>query len=95
MHYEGPADITNETIVLKINNFQNPVNKKTKLGFRMTTQDPLGYLIEQSHINLELATEMTISGELSYEDIQVLGDEYAEDVGRVSTYNKVALTIGS
>ena len=40
----------------------------------MTTQDSLGYLMNESHVDLELETPMTILGELNNEEIAVLGD---------------------
>ena len=95
LEYEGPKDITDEEIVLKISDFKNPVNKKTKEGFRIHLSDSLGYLIEQSPDNLELDTEMTITGELASEDIQVLGDEEGENAGMVASYNKLALFLSS
>lgn len=35
--YEGPEDIEDEEITIRITEFKNPVNKKEKSGFRMTT----------------------------------------------------------
>ena len=46
VEYEGPGDITDEEIVLKISDFKNPVNRNSKEGFRIFLSDSLGYLIE-------------------------------------------------
>jgi hypothetical protein len=93
--YSGPEDIEGEEVTLRITEFKNPVNKKEKYGFRMTTQDTLGYLIDVSDENMRLETEMTILGELNNEEIAVLGDEAGGNQGTVSTYNKVALFLSS
>ena len=44
--YTGPEDLSGEEVILRFTNFKNPVNKKAKSGFKMTTQDALGYLID-------------------------------------------------
>ena len=49
MVYNGPRVITSsEQVVFKITNFKNPVNKDEKIGFRVTSQDSQGYLVDQS-----------------------------------------------
>jgi len=44
--FSGTRQISSEeTVVFKISDFKNPVNKDTKNGFRLTTMDSQGFLV--------------------------------------------------
>ncbi len=44
--YTGTRTISdNEQVVFKITDFKNPVNRETKKGFRVSTMDSQGFLV--------------------------------------------------
>ena len=86
---------SSERVTFKIDQFKNPVNKNKKSGFRVTTQDSLGYLVDQSEEDLLLETEMTIVGNLDSKEVSMLGDSSGQNVGRVFEYNKISFFMSS
>ena len=94
--YSGTRVITNtEKAVFRITNFKNPVNKDLKKGFRITTLDSKGYLVDQSEPNLALATRMTEAGTLVSKELLMLGDSNGENRGRIFEYNKLRFVLSS
>ena len=57
IQYSGTRMIpVGEQVMFTVSHFKNPVNKETKRGFRITTQDSQGYLVDQSEDNIALDT---------------------------------------
>lgn len=82
-------------MVFKITDFKNPVNREIVKGFRVTTMDSQGFLVNQSEANLKLNTPMTIPGSLSGKEVLMLGDAEGENIGRVFEYNKMSFFMSS
>ena len=94
--YSGSRIIKNtEKAVFRLTNFKNPVNKELKKGFRITTLDSKGYLVDQSEPDLALSTRMTESGTLVSKELLMLGDSNGENRGRVFEYNKLRFVLSS
>ncbi len=96
VQYTGTRQITaQENVVFKITDFKNPVNRETVKGFRVTTMDSQGFLVNQSEANLKLNTPMTIPGSLSGKEVLMLGNAEGENIGRVFEYNKMSFFMSS
>ena len=96
MVYTGTRILTStEQIVFTIDNLRNPVNKETKKGFRVTTQDKEGYLVDQSEAELALATKMTKVGKLVGKEVSLLGDANGVNIGRIFEYNQISFFLNS
>ena len=77
-------------------NFKNPVNMNRKNGFKLTTLDSQGFLIDTTSDNLQLITPMTELGQLTdAPDIITLGDAEGKNVGRIQEYNSIQLFFDS
>lgn len=57
--------------------------------------DSLGYLVDQSEQDLNLATPMTISGNLVNKAVSMLGDQNGANRGRVFEYNSISFFMSS
>lgn len=94
--YIGTRVITNkEEISFSITEFKNPVNMNPKIGFRITTQDSAGYMVDQSVPDLVLDTPMTIVGNLVGKELSLLGDSNGQNIGRIYEYNKLQFFLSS
>ena len=94
--YRGTRVIQNtESIGFSITEFKNPVNKNPKFGFRITTQDSAGYMVNQSVPDLTLDTEMAIVGNLVNKELALLGDSNGLNIGRIFEYNKLSFFLNS
>lgn len=94
VQYEGPQDFQDE-VELMFTNFKTPVNRDTKYGFQISTQDALGYIIDQSIPGLPLGATMRYPVSLRGKELYLLGDAAGENVGRVGAYNRVQVEITS
>ncbi len=84
IEYETSRDIT-ETVYLEVFSFNNPVDMIVKGGFKVTTADQQGFLIDESDANISLFTQMTIPQTLGEVAIQLLGDNQGMNKGMIST----------
>jgi len=94
--YSGSRTIqAGEKVIFKITSFKNPVNQEVKKGFRVTTVDQQGYLIDQSEQNLSLSTPMNEVGNLIGKELAMLGDSNGQNIGRLFTYNTLSFFMSS
>ena len=97
--YECPEKIYTSNfgypIALEITKFKTPVNQYVRKGFRLTTTDYHGHVIDKSRDNQALVQTMSVLGKFSQAEIQLNGDRNRENAGRISLYNSVTLFLSS
>lgn len=91
--YTGLADSTNE-IAIRIDGFKNPVNKRPKKGFQLSTLDDEGNLISICEPDQPLIVNLTKVAEGSRQ-MSMLGDANGTNIGRIGTYQQIELNFNS
>jgi len=61
-------------IALEITKFKTPVNQYVRKGFRLTTTDGHGHVMDKSRDNQALVQTMSVLGKFSQAEIQLNGD---------------------